>query len=263
MVTKEIKIQALQQMIKARKINQMLYKYREIGDNTVKIFTDHTLWFEQPSKFNDPFDCWANVEEPGFVDIETLIDSNILSEDQVNMCKMGISSYTKETLKQDVDKVLNDLGVCCFSRTEKSLLMWSHYCKYHQGICLEFDILEDPTFFSVALPVDYVDTMPLYDHFKERKLLVEKLIQPKARCWEYEEEVRIIKTARDILKNGNNRAFKFNPKALKKVIFGCKTLENTIAEYKELCQQNGLSHVVFSKMYQKQNGQFGLEECPI
>lgn len=259
MIIEDMKKLALEQMIDKGKINKILYKYREIGDNTEKIFTNHTLWFEQPSNFNDPFDCWANVKEPEFADIETLIDNNI-SKDYVNMCKMIIPSFSKDELKRAVDEELNNQGVCCFSKTEKSILMWSHYCKYHQGICLEFDILEDPTFFSVAIPVEYVDTMPLYDHFREKKLLVNKLIQPKARCWEYEEEVRIIKSANDILKNWNNRAFKFDPKALKKVIFGCKTDSEIIQKYIDLCKQNGLEHVKFSQMYQESNGKFELRE---
>lgn len=141
--------------------------------------------------------------------------------------------------------------------------MWSHYSKYHEGICLEFDILEDPSFFTLPIPVNYVDTMPIYDHFKEQNKLFKKIIQPKAKEWEYEEEVRVIKTPNDIKQNKGNQAFNFNPNALIKVIFGCKASEDTIAKYKELCQRNGLKYVEFSKMYQKQNGQFGLEECDI
>ena len=257
-----MKIQALQQMTTNGKINQMLYKYREVGEYTENILTDHTLWFDHPINFNDPFDCWANIQEIERGAFEKFVTDNSLSKYYADICKKGIPSYTMDMLKQDIDRALNEIGVCCFSKTKKSILMWSHYCKYHQGICLEFDILEDPSFFTLARPVNYVDTMPIYDHFKEQNTLFEKLIQPKAKEWKYEEEVRVIKTAQEISQN-SSQAFKFKPNALRKVIFGCKALESTITKYKELCLQNGLNHVIFSRMYQKQNGQFEIEERPI
>jgi hypothetical protein len=141
--------------------------------------------------------------------------------------------------------------------------MWSHYAHFHQGVCLEFDILQDPDFFFPTLPVEYVNSMPEYNHSKDSKKLIEKIIQPKANFWEYEKEVRIIKTSDIIKKNKNNQAFKFKPKALTKVIFGCKTSDDTINKYKELCKSNGLNHVTFSQMFQKNNGQFELEEKTI
>ena len=263
MITKEMKIQVLLQMITNGKINQKLYKYREVGEYTEKILTDHALWFDHPINFNDPFDCWANIQEIERGAFEKFVTDISPSKYYADICKKGIPSCTMDMLKQEIDKALNEIGVCCFSKTKKSILMWSHYCKYHQGICLEFDILKDPSFFTLAKPVNYVDTLPIYDHFNEREKLIEKLIQPKAKEWKYEEEVRVIKTSQDILQNNGSQAFKFNPSALRKVIFGCKAKEGTIAKYKELCQQNGLSHVVFSKMRQKQNGQFELEERPI
>ena len=261
MITKEMKEQALLQMIKNGNINKMLYKYREVGEYTEKILTDHTLWFNHPKNFNDPFDCWANIQEIDSDAFEKFVTENNHSKYYADI-KKRISSITTDKLKEDIDRALNDIGVCCFSKTEKSILMWSHYSKYHEGICLEFDILKDPSFFISAIPVNYVDTLPAYDHFKERDQVIEKLIQPKAKEWIYEEEVRVIKTAQDISQN-SSQAFKFKPNALRKVIFGCKASEDTIAKYKELCQQNGLKHVEFSKMYQKQNGQFELEERPI
>ena len=263
MITKEMKEQALQQMINNGYINQKLYKYREVGEYTEKILTDHTLWFDHPINFNDPFDCWANIQEIDSDAFEKFVTENSPTKYYADICKKVIPSITTDKLKQDIDRALNEIGVCCFSKTEKSILMWSHYSKYHEGICLEFDILEDPSFFISAIPVNYVDTLPAYDHFKERDQVTKKLIQPKAKEWEYEEEVRVIKTPNDIKQNKGNQAFKFNPNALRKVIFGCKASKDTIAKYKELCQQNELKHVEFSKMYQKQNGQFELEERPI
>ena len=260
MITEEMKIQALLQMIANGEINQILYKYREVGEYTEKIFTDHTLWFDHPNNFNDPFDCWANIQVLNKDAIAEFVVINSPNAYFAGKCKNGISLYTTDMLKQDIDNALKRIGVCCFSKTEKSILMWSHYCKYHTGICLEFDILEDPILFTFARPVNYVDTMPIYDHFNEQEKLIEKLIQPKAKEWEYEEEVRVVKVHSDIAKNKGSQAFKFKPIALRKVVFGCKASSETIEKYIKLCKQNGLEHVIFSQMRQKNNGKFELQE---
>ena len=104
--------------------------------------------------------------------------------------------------------------------------------------------------------------MPEYDHFNERKKLIEKIIQPKADFWKYEKEVRVIKTIDDI-SNNNGQAFKFEPKALTKVILGCKMDASTIEKYRRLCNVPEFKHVKFSQMQQMDNGTFGLKEVSL
>lgn len=36
---------------------KILYKYRDVGENTEKIFMDKTIWLSKPSNLNDPFEC--------------------------------------------------------------------------------------------------------------------------------------------------------------------------------------------------------------
>lgn len=36
---------------------QILYKYRDVGEYTEKIFTDKTVWLSKPENLNDPFEC--------------------------------------------------------------------------------------------------------------------------------------------------------------------------------------------------------------
>ena len=61
-IPSEKKKQALEKMISEGTINQSLYKYRADDEYTEKIFTEKTLWFSHPNAFNDPFDCWANIQ---------------------------------------------------------------------------------------------------------------------------------------------------------------------------------------------------------
>lgn len=250
---------ALQQMISEGKLEQILYKYREDGENTERIFTEHTLWFAHPNEFNDPYDCYANVQVLDEEGLQKLIKKESYSSFEEQIYQEGLHMYDVDELRKNVNIVLNEIGVCCFTKNASNVLMWSHYAKYHRGLCLEFDILEDPSFFTFPLLVTYVDNMPEYNHFKDRKVLANKIIQPKYKIWEYEEEVRIVKTSKNIQDN-NSQAFNFNPKSLKKVIFGCKSSDNMIKKYRCLCNNADFKHVIFTKMFQKNDGSFGLEE---
>lgn len=261
MSTREMKIQAMQQMINSREINQMLYKYRRVGKYTEKIFTEHILWFDHPINFNDPFDCWAYVDEFNTKDLINIqAVKSFLMENQLN--ENCLPSYNKEKLKKCVDSVLNMVGICCFSKKKDNILMWSHYSDFHKGLCIEFDTKEDSNLFHVVVPVNYVEKIPLYNHSSDRDKIIEKLIQSKAKDWAYEEEIRVLKTGKEI-ENNNGQAFKFNPQALKKVIFGCKASYETIHKYINLCKLNNLEHVTFSKMVQDSEGEFKLNEIII
>ncbi len=242
-------------------MEQYLYKYRPLGEFTEKIFIDHTLWFNHPNNFNDPFDCWAHIDELKTEDlIKISAVKSFLLENKLNI--NSLPSFDKEKFKKVVDSVLNMVGICCFAKKNDNILMWSHYSDFHKGLCIEFDTKEDSNLFHVVVPVNYVEKIPLYNHSSDRDKIIEKLIQSKAKDWEYEEEIRVLKTGLEIEKNeGQN--FKFNPKSLKKVIFGCKATNDTIDQYKNLCKSNGLEHVTFSKMIQDSEGQFKLNEVII
>lgn len=262
-ISTEVKTQALEKMISEETINQSLYKYRADDEKTEKIFIEKTLWFPHPNVFNDPFDCWANIQALDKKKLsDTLIQRNSFDAARAHLIKVGIKKFTSYDLKRNVDAVLNQTGVCCLSMNCSNILMWSHYAHYHQGLCLEFDILQDPDFFCLTLPVKYVDSMPEYYYPVDNEELVYKIIQPKSADWKYEEEVRVVKTQSAIEKNGS-QAFHFNPNALCKIIFGCKAHKTTIEKYKNLCKKNGFKHVKFTQMCQKKNGSFELEEKDI
>jgi hypothetical protein len=162
-----------------------------------------------------------------------------------------------------VDGVLNTLGILCLSKRFDDILMWSHYADFHKGLCFQFDILEDIDFFTVAKKVEYSDRLQAYNHFTESEKITEKIIIPKYKEWEYEEEVRIIKTVEDIKSNKGSQSFRFKPEALKKIIFGCKADSKMIHEYKKLCNNDRMRHVEFSQMQQKNDGTYKLKEKSI
>lgn len=77
------------------------------------------------------------------------------------------------------------IGMICFCQNWHNPLLWSHYAKRHEGICLGFDIADE-----FVRKVSYVDTrtplnLPLSKEEEDR------LLYTKFSGWKYEEESRV------------------------------------------------------------------------
>ena len=132
--------------------------------------------------------------------------------------------------------------------------MWSHYSLSHTGVCLKFEILKDPEFFSTPLKVIYSDEYPVYNHLRDGSVLVDKLLKTKSTCWAYEQELRVVKHLTKGLQ-------KFEKGALVEIIFGCRVEKKEIERIKILAQKAGFSHLIFTKCKVKL-GKFGLDFIP-
>lgn len=240
--------QLIQIGVDTRSYPQNIFKYRSDNDKTERIITDNELWFSNPLLFNDPYDCNTPINT-----------TTSLSDIKNWLTKVGVESGYIDVLadklknnpnfmKQETEKEMGELGVCCFSTMDDCILQWSHYSDYHKGICLKFDITEDPLFFSIPVISAYRKVMQHYNHFTQSKNIVEYLIKPKFQGWSYESEIRIVKISQNIRDNLGNRAFKFKDKALKAIIFGTKTSDKVITKYRQLCANSNKGHVQFYKI---------------
>lgn len=257
-----MKVAALSQMISQKIMNQTLYKYRADCENTKKIFTEHTIWFAYPEYFEDIKDCMANIQSLDERGLNNLIEKTPMSNYEKKMCKIGAKSFSVDMLKESSNNVTRKkIGISCFCKTKTSDEMWSKYSDGHKGMCLQFDVLKDPELFTLAKPVNYVNDLPIYNHFKDFNEIIDKVIITKTKEWQYEQEIRIIKGPSEMKAQNHGQAFPFKPEALEKVIFGCKTDKETIDKYMKLCKENGLGHVSFSQM--QYNCEGGLEQIDI
>jgi hypothetical protein len=240
--------QLIQSAVDAKSYPQHIFKYRSHNCNTVKIITQNELWFSNPLLFNDPYDCNTPINTlTSLEDIKNWLEEVNVEQKYVD----DLANQLKKKpnlMKEETENGMGKLGVCCFSTMDDSILQWSHYSDYHQGICLKFDIKQDPLFFEYLVIVAYRKVMQHYNHFTQSKNIVDYLIRPKFHEWSYESEIRIVKTADNIQKNQGNRAFRFKDKALKEVIFGTKTPDSIIETYRQLCAENNKKHVAFYKM---------------
>lgn len=240
-----------------------LLKYRSENTNTQKIITQNELYFSNPLDFNDPFDCNTPINtNTSLEDIKLWLNSTGVFPQFIDEYAEKLQN-NPNLMKEETEKAMSKTGICCFSTLEDNILQWSHYADYHRGICLKFDITEDPDFFMTPIIVAYRQVMQHYNHFCHQNSIIEYLIKPKYHEWSYESEIRIVKPDQIMQKNGGKRTFKFKDKALKEIIFGIKTPDNIISKYRQLCLNNNKEHVVFSKMELGKGTHYALNKIQI
>jgi len=93
-------------------------------------------------------------------------------------------------------------GVCCFSSTYKSSLLWSHYGDQHLGLCIGYSLNRNPK--PILHKVIYNDNRVLNTSLIAQAILKNDLnaqnklddcvLLRKATPWEYEDEWRIFDT---------------------------------------------------------------------
>lgn len=245
----------------------ILYKYREDSGFTEDIIKNHALWFSSPLAFNDPFDCWSVVgyatDEQKNQTMDRLAQEYPFVKD-VYSKSPGIvkNCLVPQKLKTCADNVFSQIRICSFSQKYNNIIMWSHYAQEHTGLCFMFDFSEDLLFLKFCSKVNYVSKITPSNALSDegRKKLIKECVLSKYKDWSYEEEVRIMKLGNDIQSNTNGQLVQFNPKALKKIFFGCKATETIIEKYRGLCNTKDFQHVEFYKMEQLTDGTFGLKE---
>lgn len=177
-------------------MSRVLYKYLDIKGGKMMIGMEGALkrpniQFTNASQLNDPFDCHPN-----------LMDYSEIPEYILNLHGAPLEWYTEKE-KNDALNLRNDTWLSSFSKTNDSLLMWSHYCNNHKGICIGMNLVEMRTNMPsvgvgmyllepLRLEVEYQDILnrpkayhsPIDPHFYQ--------LLTKAKAWEYEQEVRLI-----------------------------------------------------------------------
>ena len=224
-----------------------VYKYREPSLFTLRNLEKGQLRFSTPSDFNDPFDCMITTETKG----EEVDWVRWLSRQPGNRSdKERILAHLRE-IEFDGSKYTGNKGqtdsvyVLSLSERNDSVLMWSHYARFHSGIALGFRIEtlgdsvglrfnhEDCTdvvnnISSGYLPiykVDYNENLPKpYNTLKEEPKRLFDFTSRKHPDWRYELERRIV-VSKNMIKTQNVR---FEKDILVEVIYGYKTEKDII-----------------------------------
>lgn len=215
-----------------------------IDNRNLSGIIDSVLWFQNPTDFNDPFDCNPAISNRSFEYAYRLASRTVQNQNLVineygqfvradgaggnapseqEIVALAKHLMKEESVKDFADKVYAQYGVCCFSTDPANILMWSHYGRNHTGFVLEFDITEiveagipsaspeDDQFDLVPSPVEYNENRPNADV---------SALTTKSTAWAYEQEVRI-------LRNTGAGLYPYNRSLLKSAILGSRATEDS------------------------------------
>jgi Protein of unknown function (DUF2971). len=241
--------------------DKFFHKYRPIDENTESLLKNNEIFFSCPDNFNDPFDCKLDSFHKGthseWVDffcrhkMHPAMAKNLIKENLKNgnmkQKRDGILFENKTKLKGYSDDG-TFLRACCFSERKDSLLMWSHYAKNHEGICLSFKSLSVGEYYLLplasdyALPfheIDYKDIKPkpvnlMNRDEEETKSIITDFYLTKFTDWHYEREYRLLATIND---RAGKSTVNFQKDALEGVTFGLKVKPDKAQLIKDIIDQ--------------------------
>lgn len=152
------------------------------------MLVNHNLQFTNASKLNDPFDCHPN-----------LVDYSDVPE---FFCHGKPKEWIQEQMEHNALYTRNDTWLNCLSKVNDSLLMWSHYCRNHSGICIGVDIdkvlANVPSMFGVNFEIPYLydvqyqEIIQRPNAYKSWEDVLRYQWSTKAKEWAYEQEVRLV-----------------------------------------------------------------------
>jgi len=163
--------------------NIPLYSFRTINKYSISDLINEELTLANPKTFNDPFDT------PLFNYLE--INRNKIIKESEYDIKPLVDAYKQ-------------IKIRCFVKKSKKVkerpfedqLMWSHYADSHKGICIRYRINqevdgkeEQKLEYSNWHEIEYEEQVK-FDFLDNQKML--SLLKTKKKCWEYENEVRLI-----------------------------------------------------------------------
>lgn len=236
-----------------------LYKYLPCDQGSCCVLTKGTIKYTCPLEFNDPFDCRPSYSENALDKIHNTRPDLVkeiarqrgLSPAQRVQQKKKISKQIKKHMTGDshLENILSGVGVVSLSEKADSVLMWSHYAKFHTGFVVEFEIpligtqkeAEEGAKNLLPFPIEYKSDRPeiAYGIDSDHDVM-QKLIFSKSDIWAYEREQRVYDHKRGPGIHPYNR-----DKLLRSVIAGMKmdsdNYNNINAIINTLNEKNGTS----------------------
>jgi hypothetical protein len=213
-------------------MSQFLYKYMAFDqahsyENLRDVIVGSVLRLNSPSRFNDPFEMAAHIVMTATTDEKLARFESLAREQAPHLGWRAIQAHVQALIaaiedsftpiwQRSLTGIRESAGMYCFAGSGKKRLMWGHYALNHRGICLQFERTRDLATLGRALPGDYVLHLPVLNWVKGFYEDIGRMLLSKDPCWEYEQESRIL------IHGQASRYLRFQPEALRKVIFGCR-----------------------------------------
>ncbi|MEE8155308.1 MAG: DUF2971 domain-containing protein [Phycisphaerales bacterium] len=193
----------------------ILFKFKDVtGDGVVHVedmLHNNRLWFSSPLEFNDPFDCRCVYDISNSRDEivlrktaflarkgSSLSDALSQAENDIPQNSNDVEQWQRQQIKAHSHRAANT-GILCLTPLCKNQLMWTHYAKWHTGVCIQFRVQEEKVephleFICEAQPVEYADRCPQINFVRDDRVeLFRKALLTKTRAYSYEEEWRIVR----------------------------------------------------------------------
>lgn len=228
--------------------SRIFFKYRPANENTIALLEKQELKFSCAGEYNDPFDSKLILNVDSSIEsILQHLERTPIDESTRELLRTRIRNgeiTRDEHSRAAYEAAEHTIMSCCLSGispdTSKSLLLWSHYADSHKGVCIG---LRDCSSTDIAaLKFNVEDSCSaLGSPLADGLFLVYKVIysesgivewkpfdqdiqifidahRHKAKCWEYEDEYRLIVPRGEF----RSQILHFDPRFLVEVYLGCR-----------------------------------------
>ncbi|RYX82989.1 DUF2971 domain-containing protein [bacterium] len=188
--------------------NPTIYKYFDL-ETGLKAIENQNIAFSRPDRFNDPFDCSVELLKIESAStrahmagaFERILKNNYSERYRLKRQLDRATDQQVEALaKRGLNSEYSHRGVTSFSTSFNEILMWAHYCKNHNGICIGYNTQGIYSFLHSRineigyLPIDYVPSLNKKSLYPVSDQAILYMLKTKSDIWKYEKEVRITGT---------------------------------------------------------------------
>ena len=232
-----------------------LYQYRS-KDKALRFLKSMQLYFATASEFNDPYDCNLELVNDSTEEdwLRFFQGTGLMQPAECKLHARRMMFHPDEGIRYIEDAIRRQqkkTGILCLTTKNNDNLMWAHYADSHQGICIQYDILQDPVPFFFPKKVDYDTHTIRFNYIKDQAPATEALFH-KHSDWAYEEEYRIVKIS-------THGLCPVSPLAVREIIFGCKMLPEDRQEIIDLCRNKGYRHIHFAEVQKGKDYQLSIQ----
>lgn len=240
----------------------IIFKYFRWNEYAKRLFSNGELFFSSPQATNDPYEYQAEVVFHGpevVKKIKSLPDE--IREPLVAKCKLS-QDPTQPIFDEHKEEIFK-YGLCSFSHSYNSQLMWAHYAEQHKGICVGFetDLLKAPNI--EFRDINYRLVPPLVKILGSEEERIQQ-VSSKYIEWSYEKEIRAIKKFDTALPtNDEKRKWIINKQAIQYVLLGFRITPDLLREISSYYHEGEIQARVYRMSPDSIDGGYGLHPLKI
>jgi len=135
-------------------------------------------------------------------------------------------------------------GIVSFSKSWREPLMWAHYAKSHTGIALGFEVPNRLLTHINYITDRIIPPLDVDNNKNSMSELVDLLLKSKHKNWEYEEEVRLVRSLQNCDKEDGFYFSQWNHVTmLKEVVLGDRYLSKKYKNLQSTLEDSGVTFI--------------------